>query len=102
MNLIYVQFQFSGSEVYCFNGNVLEHGYPKPLTSLGLPSSLDHIDAAVIWGYNSKTYFFSGSVYWKFDEEIGRVELDYPRDIKRFWKGLEYNLDAAFQWKDGE
>lgn len=76
-------------------------GFPKPLTALGLPPSLDRIDAAMVWGYNSKTYFFSGRQYWRFDEEIQHTELDYPRDMV-IWKGVPYNIDAAFQWKDGK
>ena len=65
------------------------------------------------WGYNDKTYFFSGdylptypppievfdagTMYWRFDEEEQYVELDYPRDIV-MWRGIPYNIDAVFQW----
>lgn len=75
-------------------------GYPKPLTDLGLPRDLSHVDAAMVWGHNSRTYFFSGTMYWRFDEEVGRIELDYPRDMS-MWRGVGYNIDAVFQWKDG-
>ncbi len=87
--------------MYLFDGHTLVPSYPKPLTSLGLPPFLDHIDAAMVWGYNSKTYFFSGTMYWRFDDETGRVELDYPRDMS-IWKGVSYDIDDAFQWKDGK
>jgi hypothetical protein len=40
-------------------------------------------------------------MYWRFDEDIQHVELDYPRDIS-VWKGVPYNLDAAFQNTDGK
>lgn len=36
---------------------------------------------------------------FRFDEDIGRVELDYPRDMA-MWKGVGYNIDSVFQWKD--
>lgn len=36
-------------------------------------------------------------MYWRFDEDIHYVELDYPRDI-HMWTGVPYNIDAVFQW----
>lgn len=54
----------------------------------------------MVWGHNNKTYFFSGTMYWRLDDEVGNVELDYPRDMS-IWRGIDYNIDAAFQWKDG-
>lgn len=51
---------------YVFNSNVLEQGYPKPLTHLGLPAYLDKIDAALVWGHNNRTYFYSGTLYWRY------------------------------------
>ncbi|RZF47626.1 hypothetical protein LSTR_LSTR014972 [Laodelphax striatellus] len=92
---------FIGRHYYVFRGNTLERGYPQPLTSLGLPHSLDKVDSAFVWGHNSKTYIFAGDKYWKLDDEEGRVERDYPRDMS-VWKGVGYPVDAVFQWKDGE
>lgn len=40
-------------------------------------------------------------MYWRFDEDIQHVELDYPRDIS-IWKGIPYGVDAAFQYTDGK
>lgn len=37
----------------------------------------------------------------RFDEDIQRVELDYPRDMS-IWRGIGYHIDAAFQYKDGK
>uniref|UniRef100_A0A2S2Q4U3 Matrix metalloproteinase-17 n=1 Tax=Sipha flava TaxID=143950 RepID=A0A2S2Q4U3_9HEMI len=92
---------FIGRSFYVFNGNILVPGYPKPLTALGLPERLDHVDAVTVWGHNSKTYIFSGTEYWRYDDETDRMELGYPRDIMTIWKGVGYNLNAAFQWHDG-
>ncbi|XP_076175722.1 matrix metalloproteinase-2-like isoform X3 [Ptiloglossa arizonensis] len=86
---------------YVFNANNLEFGYPKPLTILGLPESLEKVDGAMIWGHNGKTYFFSGSMYWRYDESVNHVELDYPRDISMF-AGVGNDIDAVFQWKNGK
>lgn len=56
---------FIGRNYYVFNAFYLEPGYPKPITDLGLPASLEKIDAAMVWGYNKMTYFFSGNMYWR-------------------------------------
>lgn len=92
---------FIGKQYYLFSGNRLERGYPRPLTDLGLPSQLDKINAAMVWGHNGQTYFYSGNMYWRFDEDSAKVELDYPRDMS-MWKGIDPDIDAVFQWKDGK
>ncbi|CAH0751545.1 unnamed protein product [Diatraea saccharalis] len=56
---------FVGRELYLFDSQFLVPGYPRPITHLGLPDSLDKIDAAMVWGHNDKTYFYSGTMYWK-------------------------------------
>lgn len=91
----------TGRRFYLFDGNILLPDYPKPLTALGLPEELDYVDAATVWGHNSKTYIFSGTLYWRYDDETERMELDYPRDMA-IWRGVGNNINAAFQWHDGK
>lgn len=43
---------------------------------------------------------FAGTQYWRFDEDEMHVELDYPRDMS-MWRGIGYDIDSAFQYKDG-
>ncbi|XP_055313723.1 matrix metalloproteinase-2-like isoform X2 [Sitodiplosis mosellana] len=92
---------FIGKMYYVFNSIQLEDGYPKALTSLGLPASVDKIDAVLVWGHNDRTYFYSGTMYWRFNEDIHQMEPDYPRDMS-IWRGIGYHIDAAFQYKDGK
>ena len=40
-------------------------------------------------------------MYWRFDEEIQHVELDYPRDLPSVWRGVPAGVDAAFRHTDG-
>lgn len=56
---------FSGKELYLFDSQYLLPGYPKPLRTFGLPESLEKLDAAMVWGHNGNTYFYSGTMYWK-------------------------------------
>ena len=35
-------------------------------------------------------------MYWRFDEEIQHIELDYPRDLA-MWKGVPHNVDSVLQ-----
>lgn len=77
-------------------------GFPKygrNITELGLPADIKKIDAAFVWGYNMKTYFISGDMYWKYDESQSQVEWDYPRDMS-MWRGVQLPVDAAFQFWD--
>ncbi|KAF5306949.1 hypothetical protein FQA39_LY00179 [Lamprigera yunnana] len=92
---------FIGRNYYVYSGNNRTIDSPKPLTNLGLPASLNKIDGAMVWGHNGKTYFFAGNMYWRFDEDLQKVELDYPRNMS-MWKGVGTDIDAVFQWKDGK
>ena len=40
-------------------------GYPKPITGLGLPSSVSKVDAAVYVATTGKTLIFAKSQYWR-------------------------------------
>ena len=44
-------------------------------------------------------FLSTGDMYWRYDDEENRVQLDYPRDIS-MWKGVPHNIDAAFQYID--
>ena len=51
---------FIGREYYVLAGNThLDEG-PLPISQLGLPLTLEKVDAAFRWGWNNKIYFFSG------------------------------------------
>ncbi|XP_046391248.1 matrix metalloproteinase-2-like [Ischnura elegans] len=91
---------FIGDKYYLYNGPNIMPDFPKPLTDMGLPSSLDKIDGAMVWGHNSKTYLFRCKMYWKLNETTKKVELDYPRDMK-MWRGVDYNIDSVFKYTDG-
>ena len=79
-------------------------GFPKsgrPIQELGFPHDIKKVDAAFVWGYNHKTYFFTGDMYWRYNEEGGFMDYDYPRDMS-MWAGLRVPVDAALQYTDGK
>lgn len=87
---------FVGREYYLFSANKYYSG-PEPISDLGLPDSIDHVDGVTTWGSNGRTYIFTGSRYWRLDAEERQVEADYPRDMT-VWSGVPKPIDAVFTW----
>uniref|UniRef100_A0A1B6DEQ4 Peptidase M10 metallopeptidase domain-containing protein n=2 Tax=Clastoptera arizonana TaxID=38151 RepID=A0A1B6DEQ4_9HEMI len=91
---------FTGKRYWVFDGNDFIENSPKLITELGLPEYLTHIDAAMVWSKNKKTYFFSGDQYWRYNETTRIMDNGYPQSISRF-RGVPEGLDSAFTWIDG-
>ncbi|XP_049595262.1 matrix metalloproteinase-17 [Syngnathus scovelli] len=89
---------FKGLKYWVFKDNVMEEGFPRPISDFGLP--LEGVDAAFVWLHNEKTYFFKDSRYWRYDDHLRRMDLGYPKD-STLWKGLPPHLDDAMRWSDG-
>ncbi|PIK62128.1 hypothetical protein BSL78_00948 [Apostichopus japonicus] len=97
---------FKGSEYYGFSGTTLDSGYPLSISAKwnGLPNDLDaafvwsgngrvyfikaSIESAMQWS-NSRTYFFSGEEYYRFNDRSFRVDTSYPRSTVQYWIGCE-------------
>ncbi|CAL8360892.1 unnamed protein product [Merluccius merluccius] len=71
-------------------------GYPKPLTNLGLPSSVSKVDAAVFVATTGKTLIFAKSQYWSYDESRNQMDYGYPKYITLDFPGIGSKVDAAF------
>jgi len=91
---------FSGPRYWVFDGDFMVEEN-LPLSYLGLPEGLAKIDAALLWGKNKKTYFFSGDVYWRYDDAKQEMDPGYPIAMTR-WRGVPTHLDAAMRWIDGK
>lgn len=55
--------------MWVYKADELERGYPKRLSSLGLPADVQQIDAAFNFRKNRKTYLFAGEQFWRWDEK---------------------------------
>lgn len=88
-----------GSSYWLFRDTIMEEGFPRPISDLGLP--LEGVDAAFVWLHNHKTYFFKERRYWRYDEQLRQMDPGYPKD-SALWKGLPPHLDGAMSWSDGE
>ncbi|XP_041662201.1 collagenase 3-like [Cheilinus undulatus] len=86
--------QYWGIKAYA---KTLRPGYPKPLTNLGLPSSVQKVDAAVYEPTSRKTFIFVGGQYWSYDEGRNQMDRGYPRSIRRDFPGIGSKVDAAFE-----
>ncbi|CAB1425405.1 unnamed protein product [Pleuronectes platessa] len=89
---------FKGLKYWVFKDNIVEEGYPRPISDFGLP--LEGIDSAFVWLHNEKTYFFKDNQYWRYDDHLRRMDQGYPKDSS-LWKGLPLHLDDAMRWSDG-
>ena len=62
----------------------------------------DNLDAAFVWNYDEKTYFFKGKYVYRYNYKTSSIEDGYPKVISREFKGVPNNIDAVFSWdKDG-
>ncbi|XP_075885207.1 matrix metalloproteinase-17-like [Nelusetta ayraudi] len=90
---------FRGQKYWLFKDNIVEEGYPRPISDFGLPAD-GPVDAAFVWLHNDKTYFFRDGRYWRYDDRLRRMDPGYPKDSS-LWKGLPPDLDDAMRWSDG-
>ncbi|XP_021552088.1 stromelysin-2 [Neomonachus schauinslandi] len=91
-----ILFVFKGNEFWAIRGTEVQAGYPKDIHTLGFPTTVVKIDAAVSDKEKKKTYFFVGDKYWRFDENQS-MEQGFPRLIADDFPGVEPEVDAAFQ-----
>ncbi|XP_073515491.1 72 kDa type IV collagenase [Phyllobates terribilis] len=87
---------FAGDEYWVYTSSALERGYPKKISSLGLPSDVKRVDAAFNWSKNKKTYIFAEDKFWRYNEVKQKMDTGFPKLIADAWNGVHDNLDAVF------
>ncbi|XP_050958204.1 collagenase 3-like, partial [Labeo rohita] len=88
-------FLFKGTQVWAFNGQNLEPGYPKPLSSFGLPASVTKINATVHNKNTGKTLLFFDKSYYRYDERLNQMDEGYPKRVEDVFVGLTGEVTAA-------
>ncbi|CAK8682181.1 unnamed protein product [Clavelina lepadiformis] len=91
---------FKGTRYWIYDGFQLRAGYPKKVTSLGLPKDGEFkVDASLNW-YRSKdrkrTYFFVGKKYYRFNEPKNKMDNKYPKSSSA-WRSVPSSLEAAME-----
>ncbi|CAF90839.1 unnamed protein product, partial [Tetraodon nigroviridis] len=96
-NTVYI---LQGSQYWGLRGTsrTVLPDYPQPLASLGLPSSITTVDAAVYVQSTGKTLFFVGRSYWSYDVKEKQMDPGYPRIINKDFPGIGSKVDAAFEY----
>uniref|UniRef100_A0A8D0D0Q5 interstitial collagenase n=1 Tax=Sander lucioperca TaxID=283035 RepID=A0A8D0D0Q5_SANLU len=85
--------------VWAFSGYDLVRGYPKPISSFGLPKRLKKIDAALYDVESAKTLFFVGSSYYSYDEAKKTMDQGFPKRVDQTFSGLTSKVTAALQYR---
>ncbi|TKS83771.1 Collagenase 3 [Collichthys lucidus] len=90
---------FKGDRVWAFRAYDLVSGYPKPISSFGLPESVKKIDAALHDEESGKSLFFVGNEYYSYDEAKKTIDQGFPKRVDETFSGLTGKVTAAFQYR---
>ncbi|XP_072301550.1 uncharacterized protein [Eucyclogobius newberryi] len=90
---------FKDRQVWAFSAYDLEPGYPKSISSFGLPKTVKKIDAALYDEKTRKTLFFVGDQYYSYDESKQKVDNGYPKIVEQSFPGMSHKVTAAFQYR---
>ncbi|XP_019110593.2 collagenase 3a isoform X4 [Larimichthys crocea] len=88
---------FKGQRVWAFSGYDLVSGYPKSISSFGLPESVKKIDAALHDEESGKTLFFVGNEYYSYDEAKKMMDQGFPKLVHDTFSKVTSKVTAAFQ-----
>ncbi|MEE6472881.1 hypothetical protein FKM82_009760 [Ascaphus truei] len=66
---------------------------------LGIPRTVEAIDAAVHIEDLEKTYFFVADKYWSYDEKRQTMDTGFPRLIEEDFQGISGKIHATFYFK---
>ncbi|XP_026075896.1 matrix metallopeptidase 30 [Carassius auratus] len=92
-----ISFLFKGQQYWAVKGTTTLPGYPKPISTFGIPTYVKKIDAAVYVKSTGRTLFFVGTKYWSFNERKAQMDSGFPKTIRHHFPGIGSRVDAAFE-----
>ncbi|KAL6472252.1 hypothetical protein MHYP_G00184400 [Metynnis hypsauchen] len=91
-------FLIKDQKVWALFGYDLVKGYPKSLSSMGLPTTVKKISAALYDQKTGKTLFFTDNSYYSYDERRKMMDKGYPKLVEQGFPGVSGKITAAFQY----
>ncbi|KAJ8348465.1 hypothetical protein SKAU_G00270540 [Synaphobranchus kaupii] len=88
---------FKDRQVWALSGYDLEKGYPRSISSMGLPDTVNKITAALYEEHSSKTLLFVDKYYYSYDEARQTMDKGFPKLVEDGYPGLSGKVTAAFQ-----
>uniref|UniRef100_A0A669BJD1 Collagenase 3 n=1 Tax=Oreochromis niloticus TaxID=8128 RepID=A0A669BJD1_ORENI len=85
---------FKGNQYWMLRQLKLEEGFPRSISTLGFPSRIKSVDAALHFRDEGYTLFFTGDECWRYNEEQKWMEGS-PMSIEEQWPGIRTPIDAA-------
>ncbi|XP_035391769.1 collagenase 3-like isoform X1 [Electrophorus electricus] len=92
-------FLFKDQKVWALYGYDIVQGYPKSLSSVGLPSTVKKISAALYDPDTGKTLFFVDNKYYSYDEKRKVMDKGSPKLVGKRFPGVTGKITAAFQYR---
>ncbi|MCJ8742228.1 hypothetical protein PDJAM_G00079640 [Pangasius djambal] len=92
-------FLIKNQTVWAFSAYDLVSGFPKSLSSLGLPAKVKKISAALYDQNTGKTLYFVDNNYYSYDENKKKMDTGYPKLVEHGFPGVTGKITAAFQYR---
>ncbi|XP_064206024.1 collagenase 3a [Anguilla rostrata] len=90
---------FKDRQVWALAGYDLVRGYPKSISSMGLPNTVKKITAALYEEHSGKTLLFVDNYYYSYDEARQAMDSGFPKLVEDGFPGMSGKVTAAFQYR---
>uniref|UniRef100_A0A3P9DBE3 Collagenase 3 n=1 Tax=Maylandia zebra TaxID=106582 RepID=A0A3P9DBE3_9CICH len=83
---------FKGNQYWMLRQLKLEEGFPRSISTLGFPSRIKSVDAALHFRDEGYTVFFTGDECWRYEQ---RLMEGSPMSVEEQWPEIPTPIDAA-------